>query len=131
MREMGAFKRGSWDADILEGLAPDPQNPNEIVIDKTRNTAFWHTTFERHLQDRGINQLLVTGVGTNVCVESTVRDAVTNNYYCRTISNATATLTTEDHEASLRNLNWFGGTAKADEILEALRARQRSPRQGS
>ena len=125
MKELGAFIRGSWDSDILDDLRPDPKSDHEIVIDKTRNTGFWHTNFESQLRARGINQLLLTGVGTNVCVESTARDAVTNGFYCRTISDGTATLTMEDHEASLKSLNWFGGSSSAEEVIEALRKRQK------
>ena len=118
MKDLGAFVRGTWDAQILDDLAPDPKT--DIVVDKTRNTALWHTDFEHQLRELGINQLLVTGVGTNVCVESTVRDLVTNGFYCKTISDATATLSMEEHEASLKNLNWFGGVTTSEEVLDAL-----------
>ncbi|MCJ1323614.1 hypothetical protein MMC10_000275 [Thelotrema lepadinum] len=125
MREMRAFIKGTWDAQILDDLEPDANNTNEVVVDKARNTPFWHTDLDHQLRSRAINQLLFTGVGTNVCVESAVRDAITNDYYCRTISDATATLSMEEHEASLRNLNWFGGVATAEEVLAALRAREK------
>ena len=117
----GGFIRGTWDTEILDDLKPDVSDPNEIVIEKTRTTGFWRTELESQLRSRGINQLLLTGVGTNVCVESTARDAVTYGFFCKTIRDATATLTEEEHEASLKTLDhYFGGVASSAEVLEAL-----------
>lgn len=117
-KDMKAFVRGSWDTDIIEELKP---TEDEMVVDKTRNTAFWGTDLGKILVEKGANQLVVTGIGTNVCVESTVRDAFTNGIHVVTVSDATATLSQEDHQASLRTLEWFGGTASVDEIEEALK----------
>lgn len=116
-KDMNAFVRGSWDVDIIDKLRP---TEGEIVVDKTRNTAFWGTDFAKILEEKGVNQLVATGVGTNVCVESTVRDAFTNGMHVITVSDATATLSEEDHQASLKSLMWFGGTASVEEIEEAL-----------
>jgi ureidoacrylate peracid hydrolase len=107
----------SRDADILEELKP---STNEIVLDKTRNSAFIRTNFAEMLTEHKINHLIATGVGTNVCVESTVRDAWQNDFPVVTVSDATATLSEADHNAALKNLQWFGGTATVSEIEEAL-----------
>lgn len=72
------------------------------------------------MRDAGIDYLVCTGVGTNVCVESTVRDAFTNGIHTVTVSDATATLSEEDHSASLRSLQWFGGVATVAEIQQIL-----------
>lgn len=123
IKELRGFVRGTWDADVLDELAPDTTG-GEVVIDKTRNSAFFKTDLDDLLRSRGINQLLCTGVASNVCVESTVRDGVAMDYYCKTLSDATATLTMEDHNACMRNLVWFGGVVSADEVLRALEQRQ-------
>lgn len=123
IKELRGLVRGTWDADVLDELAPDTAR-GEIVIDKTRNSAFFKTGLEDLLRSRGVNQLLCTGVGSNVCVESTVRDGAARDYYCKTISDATATLTMEDHNACMKNLVWFGGVASSDDILRALKQRQ-------
>lgn len=123
IKELRGFVRGTWDADVLDELAPDTTR-GEVVIDKTRNSAFFKTELEDLLRSRGVNQLLCTGVASNVCVESTVRDGVAMDYYCKTLSDATATLTMEDHNACMRNLIWFGGVVSADEVLRALEQRQ-------
>ena len=59
---------------------------------------------------------------TNVCVESTVRDAFTNDFYTMVVSDATATLTEEDHKSSLNNMQWFGDECTVNEVLGALDA---------
>lgn len=123
IKELRGLVRGTWDADVLDELAPDTAR-GEIVVDKTRNSAFFKTDLGDLLRSRGVNQLLCTGVGSNVCVESTVRDGAARDYYCKTISDATATLTMEDHNASMKNLVWFGGVASSDDILRALKQRQ-------
>lgn len=125
VKELRGFVRGTWDADVLDELAPDTTR-GEVVIDKTRNSAFFKTDLEELLRSRGVNQLLCTGVASNVCVESTVRDGVAMDYYCKTLSDATATLTMEDHNACMKNLVWFGGVVSADEVLRALEQRQES-----
>ena len=109
--------RGTWDVEILDDLKPQP---NDLIITKTRNTAFWRTEFEQILRERGINQIIATGVGTDVCVESTVRDAWTNGFYALTVTDATATLTREEHEASLLSMKYFGGTISAKELEAEL-----------
>jgi ureidoacrylate peracid hydrolase len=107
LRKLSAFVRGTWDAAIVDELKP---REGEYILSKTRNTAL--------LQKLEVEQLLVTGVGTNVCVESTVRDAWTRGFRCLTVSDATATLSDEDHQASLRSMGWFGGTVSTGEIID-------------
>ncbi|MCJ1328371.1 Isochorismatase [Thelotrema lepadinum] len=93
--------RGTRDVEILDDLKPRPE---DTIITKTRNTAFWQTKLEELLRERGINQIIATGVGTNVCVESTIRDAWTNGFCALNVTDATATLTQEEHEASLLSI---------------------------
>ena len=57
---------------------------------------------------------------TNVCVESTFRDAFTNDFCTLVVSDATATLSDEAHQASLKNMQWFGDSATVQEMLDAL-----------
>src|ERR1700693_2677802 len=61
---------GSWDFAIVEELKPQPQ---DIVIVKTRYSGFQGTTLDSQLRMRGIQFLFMTGIATNVCVESTLR----------------------------------------------------------
>ena len=120
IKDLKGFMRGTWDAEILDELTPDMAK-GEVVIDKTRNTAFWHTDLMERLVKLGIDQLIVTGVGTQVCVESTVRDAYTNGYDCIVVEDATATLSDEEHDASLKAMTWFGQRASLEQVETALK----------
>jgi len=62
--------RGSWDAEIHDDLAAEP---GDKIIDKSRYDAFLYTDLETVLRGLGVTRLLVTGVVTSICVESTVR----------------------------------------------------------
>ncbi|MCU1657860.1 MAG: hypothetical protein JWO57_2516 [Pseudonocardiales bacterium] len=64
--------RGSWDADVVDELTPAA---GDRIIDKNRYDAFLYTDLEVVLRAMGVRRLLVTGVVTSVCVESTVRSA--------------------------------------------------------
>ncbi|KAJ4297436.1 hypothetical protein N0V90_005327 [Kalmusia sp. IMI 367209] len=123
MQKLKGFVRGTWDADVLDDLAPDTSK-GDNMINKTRNSAFLSTGLKELLFSRGINQLLCTSVGSNVCVESTVRDGVSHDFYCKTLSDATATLTMEDYNACMKNLVWFSGVTTVEEVLRALKKRQ-------
>uniref|UniRef100_A0A8H7NGL3 Isochorismatase-like domain-containing protein n=1 Tax=Bionectria ochroleuca TaxID=29856 RepID=A0A8H7NGL3_BIOOC len=112
--------QGSWDADILNELTPES---DEAVIDKTRFSGFFNTTLEETLKERGINHVVLTGVGTDVCVETTARDAYMRNLGTTTVSDATGTCNEADHLAALHALRIFGGTASTAEVIEALRSR--------
>jgi ureidoacrylate peracid hydrolase len=119
LKEVKAFVRGTWDAEILEDLKPEP---SDTIVTKTRNTAFWGTSLDKLLQQRGIDQIIATGVGTNVCVESTVRDAFAYGFHTLTVSDATATLTEEMQNASMVNLKEFGGIITLEELESELKS---------
>ncbi|KAK3710004.1 hypothetical protein LTR37_010623 [Vermiconidia calcicola] len=120
VKEMRGWIQGTRDTDMLDGMLPDA---NEIVLEKTRNSAFWGTGFDKLLAEREVDHLIVAGIGTNICVESTVRDAFTNGNYVTTVSDAVAGPDEDTHKASLKTLgDWFGGTATVAEVEEALDA---------
>ncbi|KIW14992.1 hypothetical protein PV08_07779 [Exophiala spinifera] len=118
VERLGGLLRGSWDAEMIDELTP---GPGEEVVDKTRNSAFLGTcSLDKILKERGVNHLVLTGVGTDVCVESTARDAYQMDYRVTTVSDATGTCTETDHLAALHALRIFGGTASTAEVIEAL-----------
>ena len=114
--------RGSWDAEILDELLTTPDNDEDeiVIIDKTRNSGFFRTSLEDILKKRGVNHLILTGVGTDVCVETTARDAYQMDFAVTTVSDATATCNEPDHLAALHALRMFGGTASTAEVIGAL-----------
>lgn len=120
LKDAKGFIRGTWDAEIVEELKPLPE---EVVVQKTRNNAFWRTGLEERLAERGVDQIIATGVATNVCVESTVREARSYGFHALTVSDGTATLSDQMQEASMVNLRFFGGTVTIRELEAELRER--------
>jgi ureidoacrylate peracid hydrolase len=79
--------RGSWDADVVDELTPEP---GDRIIDKNRYDAFLYTDLEVVLRAMGVRRLLVTGVVTSVCVESTVRSAEQRDFDVYVASDCTS-----------------------------------------
>jgi ureidoacrylate peracid hydrolase len=118
--EVGGMIRGSWDGAIVDELAPQP---GDRVIDKTRYSAFYDTTLEEQLRELGIDTVIVCGVTTNVCVESTVRDAFFRDFRIVVPSDATAAVSPELHEGSLNDFRYaFGPVVTTAELEEAIQA---------
>lgn len=108
---------GTWDAEIVPELAPAP---SDLVITKTRYSGFAGTTLDSQLRMRGIQYLFFTGIATNVCVESTLRDAYFHDYW--PILVADATMPAGDHslyKATLYNVESFFGWSITSENLIA------------
>jgi len=114
---------GTWDFEIVEELKPQAQ---DIVVTKTRYSGFAGTTLDSQLRTRGIRYLFFTGIATNVCVESTLRDAFFHDYWPILIADGAMPAGPASlHEATLYNVeNFFGWTATTGEILKTLRSVQ-------
>jgi ureidoacrylate peracid hydrolase len=93
-------REGTWGAEFYE-LAPQPGEP---VVTKHRYSAFIGTDLDLILRSRGIKTLVMTGVATEGCVESTARDAFMKDYYIIFTSDATATYSEEAHNATLKTV---------------------------
>ena len=119
-RQSGSAQAESWGAEFY-GVAPAPGEP---VIDKQRYDAFIGTPLDSALHALQRRTVVLTGFGTNVCVESTARHAVFLDYHIVFASDATGTPDGEAaHRATLANIaNHFGPVAATDEILAAWRA---------
>jgi ureidoacrylate peracid hydrolase len=118
----GTFcRKGTWGADFVgEGIAPVGEEP---VVVKHRYSAFIGTRFEAVLRTLGIKTLIMTGVGTNVCVESTARDGFMLDHHVVFLSDCTATASPGiAHEATLQNIrDHFGTVTTSDEVLAVWR----------
>lgn len=118
IREAGGMIRNTWDADVCDALAP---RQGETVIDKTRYSAFYDTDLEERLLRLGVDTLIVCGVTTNVCVESTVRDAFFRDIRVVVPSDGTAAVTPELHEGALDDFRYgFGQVVTVDELVQDL-----------
>ncbi len=113
---------GSWGADFYK-VTP---LATELVIRKHRYSAFVRTELDQILQEAGIKTLILTGVTTNVCVESTARDGFMRDYYIVFLSDCTATFSQEVHETTLGNITrHFGTVATSSETLGVWHGYQR------
>jgi len=111
--------QGTWDFAIVDELAPQP---GDIVIVKTRYSGFARTPLDAELRARGIRYLFFTGIATNVCVESTLRDAFFMEYWPILITDASlAAGPPEMQEATLFNIeSYFGWTIPSAELLAGI-----------
>jgi len=98
--------RGAYGHDIIDELTPLPGEP---VIDKPGKGAFFATDLHAILQNRGITQLLVTGVTTEVCVNTTIREANDRGYDCLAVEDCCASYFPEFHDMGLRMIAAQGG----------------------
>ncbi len=113
------LRDGTWDAEIVAALAP---GEGDAVIDKNRPSAFFGTRLETLLKGLGVSDLVVCGVTTNCCVESTVRDASHRDYRCFVVADAVREYDDERHDASLKAVAMlFGYVVASDEVLAAWR----------
>jgi len=110
---------GTWDFAIVDELKPEP---GDLVVLKTRYSGFAGTTLDSQLHTRGIRYLFFAGIATNVCVESTLRDAYFQDYWPILIADgAMPAGPAAMHEATLFNVeNFFGWTVQAQELLRVL-----------
>jgi ureidoacrylate peracid hydrolase len=114
----GGMVRETWDNALVDGLQPAE---GEIVIDKTRYSTFVGTDFGERLADLAVDTLIVCGVTTEICVESTVRDAFARDIRIFVPSDATAAAHVQRHEDALRVIAYgFGTVTSVAELEEAL-----------
>jgi nicotinamidase-related amidase len=113
---------GSWESEIHEELAPRPE---EKVIQKHRYSAFYNTDLEIILRCQGIEDLVISGVMTNLCCESTARDAYMRDFRVFFLADATGTAYEEMHIASLLNLSYgFAYVTTAEKVISQLMGRE-------
>jgi nicotinamidase-related amidase len=105
-------------------IAPLRPQPGELVIAKPGKGAFYATSLQEELQKRGITHLLITGVTTEVCVQTTMREANDRGYECLLVEDATESYFPAFKQATLEMIRAQGGivgwTATANQVLAAL-----------
>ena len=119
-RMQEAFQDGSFGHSIWPDLEV---LPGDLKVNKSRYGAFVPGASELHsiLQARNIDTVIITGTATNVCCESTARDAMMLNYKVLFVSDGTATWTDDEHNATLGTmLIQFADVRSTDEVVGLL-----------
>jgi|ERR1051326_3288721 ureidoacrylate peracid hydrolase len=116
---------GSWGADYFPGFEPRASaerqpGSHEFVVTKHRYSGFVGTDLDLVLRSHAIKTVVMTGEATNVCVESTARDAFMRNYQLAFVSDCTASTVQHAHDATLFTMGrHFGAVVTGAEVLAA------------
>ncbi|GAC1409752.1 MAG: pyrimidine utilization protein B [Novosphingobium sp.] len=99
--------RGGWDYELVDALSP---KPGDIRVHKTRYSAFFNSQLDSVLRARGVRTLVFVGIASNVCVESTLRDAFHLEYFGVMLEDATHHLGPDFiQQATVYNVEKFFG----------------------
>jgi ureidoacrylate peracid hydrolase len=110
---------GSWGTEIIEDLGA---RDDEIHITKRRYSAFFQTDLDMTLKDMQINQIVVFGVVTNICVRSTVHDGFFNGYDVAVPHDCCAATGEREQESSLYDIaTHFGVVTNAADVVASLK----------
>ena len=109
--------KGSWDGRVIDALSPDE---DEIVLPKTSSSVFVSTHIDYILRNLGVKQIIVSGLITDQCVESAIRDACDLGYLVTQVSDACLTYSNERHSNSLRAIKGYCRQLSSKELIEEL-----------
>ena len=114
--------KGSHDGQVIDELAP---GDDEIVLPKTSSSVFVSTHIDYLLRNLGVRQLVISGIVTDQCVESAVRDACDLGYLVTLVPDACATYSQERHNNSLRTIKGYCRQVNTDALIAEIKGVRR------
>ncbi|WP_300038847.1 isochorismatase family cysteine hydrolase [uncultured Roseobacter sp.] len=109
--------KGSWDGKVIDQIAPAD---DEIVLPKSSSSVFISTHIDYVLRNLGVRQLVISGLITDQCVESAIRDACDLGYLVTQVTDACLTYTPERHANSLRTIKGYCRQVTTAELVFEL-----------
>jgi ureidoacrylate peracid hydrolase len=111
--------RGTWDAKIVDDIKPDDKNDHIII--KRRDSAFHNTEIEVWLRSIGVDTLVFCGIDTSICVETSLRDAFNIGYDVILISDATASSNKKHYESTIEHVkDYYGLVMNIGEFINQI-----------
>ena len=109
--------KGSWDGKVIDELAP---GDDEIIFPKSSSSVFISTHIDYVLRNLGVKQLVLSGIVTDQCVESAIRDACDLGYLVTQVTDACMTYTQERHDHSLQTIKGYCRQITTAELLKEI-----------
>jgi ureidoacrylate peracid hydrolase len=109
--------KGSWDGKVIEEIAP---LEDEIWLPKSSSSVFISTHIDYILRNLGVRQLVISGLITDQCVESAIRDACDLGYLVTQVTDACLTYSQERHDNSLRAIKGYCRQMTTDQLIAEL-----------
>jgi ureidoacrylate peracid hydrolase len=109
--------KGSWDGKVIDQIAP---TGDEIVLPKTSSSVFVSTHIDYILRNLGVRQLVLSGLLTDQCVESAIRDACDLGYLVTQITDACLTITEDRHNNSISTIKGYCRQITSEQLVDEL-----------
>ena len=109
--------KGSWDGKVIDELAPVE---DEIVFPKSSSSVFVSTHIDYVLRNLGVKQLVISGIITDQCVESAIRDACDLGYLVTQVTDACMTYSQSRHDNSLATIKGYCRQVTTDQLLAEI-----------
>ncbi|MDP2121673.1 MAG: isochorismatase family cysteine hydrolase [Hoeflea sp.] len=109
--------KGSWDGKVLDAIAP---GDDEIVLPKSSSSVFISTHIDYILRNLGVRQIVMSGLVTDQCVESAVRDACDLGYLVTQVTDACLTYSQERHDHSLKTIKGYCRQVTTSDLIAEI-----------
>lgn len=109
--------KGSWDGKVIDQIAPQG---DEIVLPKTSSSVFVSTHIDYILRNLGVKQLVLSGLLTDQCVESAIRDACDLGYLVTQVTDACLTMSEARHDNSINAIKGYCRQVSTEQLLLEL-----------